>query len=150
MSEKSDYPMEKNKFPRTRSFRRQIATLVAIVGGIMLLISGTNGVSTMETLQGIITLVAGEHQLIIYTFIVLIIIAALGGLSVICGGILIWRGRVTPGKILIFLGAGGGLIGLLINIIPWLVQEGAVTLDWVLDLEILGLILSVAAQKIAK
>ncbi len=130
--------------------RRKIAMLIAIVGGILLLISGVNGVATWEIIRNIIVYLIGEHQLIIIIFAFLIFMGALGGISVIFGGILIGKGRLTTGKILIFLGTGTGLIGLIIRIMLRSIQQGDVSINLLLDIGILGLILSVAAQKIAK
>ena len=130
--------------------RRKIAMFIAIAGGILLLISGINGVAKLETIRDVVTDVIGGHQLITSIFTVLIFIAALGGISVICGGIIIGKGRVTIGKILILLGAGIGLIGLIIRIVLPSIQQGGLTFDLELDIGTLGLILSVAAQMIAK
>jgi hypothetical protein len=43
-------------------------------------------------------------------------LAGLGGISVIAGGCLLAMGRVSTGKLLIMLGAGMGLIGLLVSL----------------------------------
>lgn len=58
----------------------------------------------------------GMTWLINIVLYVLVILAALGGISVILGGILLTRERLVTGRLLIMLGAGTGLIGLLISL----------------------------------
>lgn len=130
--------------------RRKTAMYIAIVGGVLLLISGTNGVATWETIKNAVTAVIGEHQLISSIFFVLIFIAALGGIAVICGGILIGKGGVSVGKILVLLGCGTGLIGLIIKVVPPSIQQGGLAFGLESGVGTLGIILSVAAQTIAK
>ena len=130
--------------------RRKTAMIVALVGGAFLLISGTNGVATFETMREIITELIGENQLIIYIFAAMIFIASLGGISVMFGGVLIGKGRVKIGKILILLGTGTGLIGLVIQVLLQLIRQGDLILNWVLDIGTIGIVLSVVARKLAK
>jgi hypothetical protein len=81
--------------------------------------------------------------------VILIFIASLGGLSVIAGGLLIGKNKVGTGKFLIALGAGLGLIGLLISIYIGY-TEGSLTIGSFFSVGVIGLILSIVARLIAK
>ncbi len=64
-----------------------------------------------------------DNSAIQMVFAILIFIASFCGLVVILGGILIWKNKVGLGKFLIALGAGIGLIGLIVSIIVAVVES---------------------------
>ena len=85
-------------------------------------------------------------------FWILIFIAALGGLAVIIGGLLIYKEHVVIGKILITLGAGIGIIGLIIGIITSVYSGKADTFfSWLTtSFAGIGVILTIIARFMAK
>ena len=97
---------------------RIVAFVLAVVAGVLLLISGIHGPT--ETYQLIIDnlplFIQDQHILQIANMVALILItiSLAGGLAVIAGGILILANRVGIGRWLIGLGAGIG--------IPWLIM----------------------------
>ena len=91
-----------------------------ILGGILLIISGSSGnIGFLKEIANILNSVV-----IAYIITVLGIIASLGGISVIAGTIIAYYGRKRLGKFIIGLGAGMGLIGLIINILLTVLSAG--------------------------
>jgi hypothetical protein len=122
---------------------------VAFVAGIFLLISGVSGLATWETIKSFVTTYVADNIVIQIIFAILIFIASLGGISVITGGILIGRDKVGIGKLVIGMGAGLGIIGLLVSIaIAFL--EGNLTIGSFFSIGAIGLILSIVARSLAK
>jgi len=97
---------------------RIVAFVLAVVAGVLLLISGIHGPT--ETYQLIIDnlpLFIQDQQILQIAnmvALILITISLAGGLAVIAGGILFLANRVGIGRWLIGLGAGIG--------IPWLIM----------------------------
>jgi hypothetical protein len=125
------------------------AMAVAIVGGILLLIAGVNGIAAWQDIQTFVTENIADNFIIQMVFVVLIFIASLGGISVIAGGLLIGKDKVGTGKFLISLGAGLGLIGLIISIYIGY-TEGSLTIGSFFSIGAIGLILSIVARLMAK
>lgn len=80
---------------------------------------------------------------------ILVLLIALGGFTVILGGLVLLARRRTIGRFLILLGGGAGLLGLLITFGMAVFRLGfnqslAYTPYWV------GLVLAVVARRIAK
>jgi hypothetical protein len=96
--------------------RNEKAGLIAIIGGFLMLVAGLTGAATWEKLGDLAAEVMGNDSLNL-VFQILVLIGALGGLVVILGGILLQGKSPGAGKILIAIGAGMGLIGLMIFII---------------------------------
>ena len=128
--------------------------MIAIIGGILLFISGTAGmVNFLESLHDIVNELMGEsNDTIENVFWVLIIIAMLGGISVMIGGYLIWKDFPIAGKIFIILGTSMGIIGLIISLISALYHgETDNFMNWLTtSFAGIGVILAIAAQRIAK
>ena len=94
--------------------RNKIAGVLCIVGGALLVVAGTTGMKPLlEQILKYIQPTVDASPILATIFRVLIFIAALGGISVIIGGLLILN---VPriGKLLVMLGAGLGLLGFLI------------------------------------
>lgn len=97
---------------------RSVAFVLAVIAGVLLLVSGIHGPT--EAYQLIVDmlpqLIQNQQILQIVNTIALILITVslAGGLAVIAGGILILMNRVGTGRLLIGLGAGIG--------IPWLIM----------------------------
>jgi len=136
----------------------RFAFLLALVAGILMILAGMTGS------VGILGLAFAELQahfpqyanIIGLVLMILTVIASFGGIAVIIGGFLVLGGRVTTGKLLIGLGAGIGLITVVIGLVSGLVQGYGLyasfiavfatgqTLGWV------GLFLSILARMFAR
>ena len=122
---------------------------IGILGGVLLLVSGINGVATWETIKTFVTNNISDNEIVQIVFAILIFIASLGGISVIAGSYLIGKNKVGTGKFLISLGAGLGLIGLIVAIyIAY--SEGNLTIGSFFTIGFIGLILSIIARFTAK
>ena len=125
------------------------AMIVAIFAGILLLIAGVSGLATWETIKNFVTTNIMDNYIVQIIFAVLIFIASLGGISVIIGGLLIGKDKIKSGKLFISLGAGLGLIGLIISIIV-AVMENNFTIGSYFSIGAIGLILSIMARLMIK
>ncbi len=136
------------------SIRNKTAAILAIVGGLFILIGGGTGmVSFLNELSEIVKDMMGEpNQTVETIFMILIFIAALGGVAVMIGGFLFFRDYVRIGKILIFLGAGIGIVGLIIWFLSFVVQGEGLEFFSLITTTFLGIgiILSIAANFAAK
>ena len=125
------------------------AGLIGIVGGILLLIAGVTGAAAWQSISDTIVSLTGI-EILGLVFGILVILGSLGGLLVIAGGFLI-RGnkKVGPGKTMVTIGAGFGLIGLIIFIILT-VRNGQMPFLTGLSIGFIGLILTISARKKAR
>ena len=100
------------------------AGLIAIIGGILMLLAGITGAATWAALGDLIVEVTGNNDMKL-PFQILAIIGSLGGLVIMLGGLMIHGKyikmkkdkRVKVGKLFITLGAGMGVIGLIIFLV---------------------------------
>ena len=123
--------------------------IVAVIAGILLLISGISGLATWETIKNFVTANIIDNYIVQIIFVVLLFIASLGGISVIIGGLLIGKDKIGTGKLFISLGAGLGLIGLLVSIIIAF-MENNFTIGSFFSVGAIGLILSIVARLMVK
>jgi hypothetical protein len=128
--------------------RNSQAMGLAIVAGILLLIAGVSGLATWETIKDFVTTHVIDNAIVQIIFVILIFIASLGGIAVIIGGLLIGKNKVRTGKFVIALGAGLGLIGLIVSLVIAIV-EGSFTLSSFLSIGAIGVILSIVARIVA-
>jgi hypothetical protein len=129
--------------------RNSKTIIVAVFAGILLLISGISGLATWETIKNFVTANVIDNYIVQIIFAVLIFIASLGGISVIIGGLLIGKDKIGTGKLFISLGAGLGLIGLLVSIIIAF-MENNFTIGSFFSVGAIGLILSIVARLMVK
>ena len=129
--------------------RNKKAMIIAIIAGILLLIAGINGIATWETIKDFVLDNIGENEVIEIIFVILILIASLGGLAVIIGGLLFGKDKVRTGKLLIALGAGLGIIGLIVSIVIAIYEESPIIGSF-FSIGAIGLIMSIIARMIAK
>ena len=127
-----------------------MACYLAISAGILLIITGITGVPLMEKIKELVNTYISNDPNLGLVFVVLILIASLGGILVMAGGGLLYKDKVTPGKILITLGTGAGLIGLIVSIVMWIYEMSAPSLSIPFILGLVGVILSIAARLKAK
>ncbi len=111
--------------------KKWIWILACIVGGILMIISSTVGsITFFETLYGIIVADVGPDVAAIVSLVVQILgyIAMSGGIAVIVGALIVAMDHFRLGKFIIGLGAGMGLIGLIIFFITG-IFEGSIYSD---------------------
>lgn len=129
--------------------RNKKAMILAIIAGILLLIAGINGIATWETIKDFVLNYIGDNEIIDIIFVILILIASLGGLAVIFGGLLFGKDKVRTGRFLIALGTGLGLIGLIVSIVIAIYEENPIIGSF-FSIGAIGLIMSIIARMIAK
>jgi len=125
------------------------AMIVAILAGILLLISGISGLATWETIKDFVINNIIDNSFVQIIFAVLIFIASLGGISVIIGGLLIGKDKIRTGKLFISLGAGLGIIGLIFSIIVAIMENNLIIGSY-FSVGFIGLILSIIARLMIK
>ena len=131
------------------SERNKIAMIIAIVAGTLLSVAGMSGIAEWEAIKTFVTAHIIDDIAVQIIFAILILIASLGGISVIIGGLLIGKNRVRTGKFTISLGAGMGLIGLIVSIVV-AVMENSLIIGEFMSVGGIGLILSIVARVVAK
>lgn len=103
------------------SFRRYLAGVLAVSGGVLMVISGYAARGFMYQALGyaephVSDLLSGamaNAAILAITFVQLVI--GLGGLTVIAGGLIVLAKHTSGGRIVILLGGAGGFLGLLIS-----------------------------------
>lgn len=137
--------MKEKSIPENR-----MAFVLALAGGILILLAGFTGYGFWSMIKEIIiTNITFLEPAIDILFYILLFFATLGGVTVIIGGGLIYKGSVRSGKFLIFLGTGFGLIGLIIAIIIS-IYKFKLELGLQFSLSGIGVILSIIARSLAK
>ena len=134
---------------------RSVAFILAIIAGVLLLASGIHGPT--GTYQLIIDQLPQfiQNQQILQIAntlaLILITVSLAGGLAVIAGGILFLLNRVSTGKWVIGLGAGVGILWLIMLVVTLITTQQVAsviaeysTLGWA------GVILAFIARTIAK
>lgn len=125
------------------------AAVAAMIGGLLMLYAQVTGAAAWRQIGDILIELTGNRILAIF-FLVLVYIAALGGLLVILGGILVILKKdfsVFLGKLLIAIGAGFGFISLLMILVKHIrSQEPWINIFSVVGIGFVGLILSLVAR----
>ena len=138
--------------------RNRTPFLLALIGGILLWIAGATGsvgiAGTITEILASIPELAPFVDILNLIYYILFILAGLGGIAVIGGGFLMTTNRVGTGKFLIGIGAGMGLISLIIQIAQNVYTLGAgVALDLFLATAMTtvgaGILISIAARRLA-
>ena len=126
--------------------RNKKAMGVAIIAGLLLLLAGINGVATWEKIGNFVKDDLGmDNEAVHIIFAILILIASLGGIAVIIGGLLIGKNKVRSGKLLITIGVGLGIIGLIFTL--WMAySQGNLTMNSLMSIGFVGIILSIIAR----
>src|SRR5690349_16040482 len=100
--------------------RSYAAGLLAIVGALLMLGSGYSSRGLLFQAFGIsepyiLDFGGVAANLIVFGITIVELIIALGGLTVLIGGLMILAHHTTTGRVLIFLGGGTGFLGLMIS-----------------------------------
>lgn len=128
--------------------KRIISFILAIISGIFLILSGTNGMSLIEKISDFV-LRYFNIQILKLILGLLTIVASFGGISVIIGGFLIYKKKIRLGRFIILIGTGAGLISLLLQFLILIFTQG-ISINWFLSFSTLGVILSVLARQIVR
>jgi hypothetical protein len=139
--------------------RNKTPFLLALIGGILLWIAGATGsvgiAGTITEILASIPELAPFVDILYLISYVLLLLAGLGGITVIGGGWLMTTDRVGTGKFMIGIGAGMGLISLIVQIAQNVYTLGAgAALDLFMATAMTtvgaGILLSIAARQMAK
>ncbi len=121
-----------------------IAFWLATASSLFLFLSGTTGVSGLTQIEEIAFKYANLPYMNIL-FVLAFIFASFGGITVLIGGILILKNKVTFGDLLIALGSGAGIISFLFTL--FISSKAAnVPIYSHLSFSSLGVIFALAAQ----
>ncbi|MGY5865569.1 MAG: hypothetical protein RTV41_13285 [Candidatus Thorarchaeota archaeon] len=134
--------------------KNKVPIALALIGGFLLFQSGWVGsIGFLDDVAAYALLYFPTMADIVTMILtILIYIATLGGIAVIIGGILIAMSRESTGKFVIGLGAGVGLIGLIIMFVEAYMAGGVAALMDVVTLisqsiAWIGVILSILARR---
>ncbi len=106
---------------RQMGIRAYAAGALAVVGGLLMLASGYSSRGFLYTALGFAEprfsdfLSGAALGAAVIGVTVLELVIALGGLTVIAGGLMVILHHTTAGRVLIWLGGGAGFIGLLVG-----------------------------------
>ena len=134
--------------------KNQVPIILGLIGGILLIqVRWVGGIGIIDDIAAYALLyfpTMAEAVTLILN--ILIYIATLGGISVVIGTLLIAISRIGLGKFVIGLGAGVGLIGLIIMLATTVMTGGVEALLDVLTLIAqsvawIGVILSILARR---
>ena len=134
------------------------AGIIAIIGGIFMLLAGITGAATWAALGDLAEEIIGNDSLNL-VFQILALLGSLGGLVVLLGGLIIHgkyikvkaNKKVKVGKVLITIGAGMGVIGLIIFLVLALFStDPAENIFGAVGFGFIGLILTIAARQKTK
>lgn len=128
--------------------RNKAAMGVGIAGGVCLVLAGVGGVAYLEAVREIILKVF-NNEMVAWVFSILIAIAALGGIAVIIGAVLIGTEHPKIGKLFVWLGTGLGIIALVSGLITIAGQQSALTIGPT-TLAIVGTTLAMICKYLAK
>lgn len=134
---------------------RTVAAILAFAGGALLLFAGLANVELWVTIGEIVKPFfedPQQRQIVTIAIQVVIFIAGLGGFAVIGGGIAMLYNKELLAKVLIFLGAATGLLGIIIGIALTLARDGTVVGYFVNQLNgfagLAGVLLAYASRKV--
>jgi hypothetical protein len=125
--------------------RNQEAAVLAVVAGILLILTGYTGVRSIERLDNLLVEFFGPNPVFRILALVLFGIASFGGFSVILGGFLIWHDHVRFGRSFILVGSGAGFFTLVLFLLVNLRREEFSFLANVLP-TVFGVAIGVAAR----
>ena len=130
--------------------RYKTAAMLAIVAGLLLLVSGIAGAGTWQSVKdGFEENVMELDSTMELVFNIVIALGALGGLLVIFAGLLLMKGLKRTARILITIGVGIGLIGFIIALLVAM-HDGTTVSFLSPSTGLIGIVLSIVARMMAK
>jgi len=128
----------------------EVAAILAGVAGVLFLVVGWTGARGVEEFFQLLVDLLGSNPALRILAFVLVSIASLGGIAVILGAILISMNRVGWGKFLVLLGAGAGIISLVLFIALLVQRPGRIGAHEGVIPVLAGVVLSFVARMKAK
>jgi drug/metabolite transporter (DMT)-like permease len=130
--------------PKRKLTENQMAAIIGVVGGVMMILVGASGAAAWAQVVDFLQRKLGTDAVVQALAYILILIASMGGLAVMLGSTLFLTRHVRAGRLLIALGAGFGLIGLIVFIFVRLEHEEFSIAG--IGLGMVGLVLSIIAR----
>lgn len=98
--------------------RNKVPFILCLIGGALMIYAGVAGSVGIwgDIITLAQTLAPGFAEIMGWILVILVNIAALGGIAVIIGGYLVTTDRVGTGKFIIGIAAGMGIFGLIMKI----------------------------------
>jgi len=103
------------------SARVYAAGALAVIGGLLMLVSGYTSRGLLYTALGLAEprisdfLSGVAANVAVFAVAILESVIALGGLTVVIGGLVVFTHHTTTGRTLIYLGGGAGFLGLIVS-----------------------------------
>lgn len=107
--------------------RNKLAGILAVASGLLFLVSSYHPSTVIYDLvvAGLKEYTArGVWQVAIVPVGLLALVAQLGGIVVIIGGVLFFKNRITSGKFLVMIGTGQGILTIILSLALGLASEG--------------------------
>jgi uncharacterized membrane protein len=142
---------EKKLSPQEIEAANRSAGNLAIIAGILLLVAGLTGVALWTLITDEISKNLPEFLKSVQPFLrYLVFLASLGGIMVMLGGLALRGNKVGTGKFLIALGAGFGLLGLILIALTSIFAISVPVTSAPSLIGFIGLIMSIVARMKAK
>ena len=141
---------------RHMGIRAYAAGALAVVGGLLMLASGYTSRGFLYTALGFAEprfsdfLSGAALDAAVVGVTVLELVIALGGLTVIAGGLMVILHHTTLGRVLIWLGGGAGFIGLLVGFGYSVYKLGGINPVLAYLPYWVGLAMAIAGRRLAK
>jgi hypothetical protein len=133
---------------------RRTAAALAVIAGVLLVLAHAQGATALVQLGdklAITFLPQGIGAPVHLVLSVLLVIAGLGGVAVILGGVLVYKDLLRSGRLCIALGAGVGLLGMILLVFIALASSEELRLvGYLLGPAGLGVVLSILARHWAR
>jgi len=94
-----------------------VAGVLAFIAGVLFLIVGWTGARGVDHFFDLLVELFGPNPVFRVLAYVLISAASLGGVAVLAGAFLMYYDRVRTGRILVLLGAGAGIVSLILFLV---------------------------------
>ncbi len=124
----------------------EVAGVLAAIAGILFLVVGWTGARGVDHFFDLLVELFGPNPVFRVVSYVLIAIASLGGIAVLAGAVLIYYDRVRGGRILVLLGAGAGIVSLILFLLLLLRNPGRIAAHEGVLPVLAGVVLSIAAR----
>ncbi|HKT22462.1 MAG TPA: hypothetical protein VJR06_07645 [Nitrososphaerales archaeon] len=148
--------MNRNKVTQHMGVRAYVAGALAVAGGLLMLASGYTSHGFLYTALGFAEprfsdfLSGAALSAAVIAVTALELVMALGGLTVLAGGLLVFVHHTTTGRVLIWLGGGAGFIGLIIGFGYSVYRLGGVDPVFAYLPYWVGLALAISGRRLAK
>ena len=128
--------------------KRYLAFIFGIISSILLIISGTTGITTWIKIQEFILNYVNSN-IINLSFVIIFIIASLGGVSVFIGSLLVLKKKYFIGRWLITLGTGVGLISFFLKLFLSIIKL-EFSVNSYLSISSLGILFALISQILSR